>query len=45
MKYTGMLCSDQLRNEVQLKDNFLSRFEEGPITFPPTYKIGISVET
>lgn len=40
MKYFGYLKKEQLTNQPQLKDEFLSKFEEGAITFPPTYKIG-----
>jgi hypothetical protein len=39
MKYLGQLGNEQLSNQKQLA-NFLNQFEEGTITFPPTYKIG-----
>ena len=41
MDYLSRLGSDQLVNQKALINHFLTLFEEGPITFPPTYKIGI----
>jgi hypothetical protein len=42
MKYSEFIAREQLKNQEDLKRDFLLRFEEGPITFPPTYKIGNS---
>lgn len=39
-KYSEMIGKDQLTNQKELQMKFLQMFEEGPITFPPTYKIG-----
>lgn len=39
--YSKMLKKDQLRNQEELTSNFLMKFEEGEINFPPTYKIGL----
>ena len=39
MKYSKMVELDQLGRQQVLKDRFLPFFVEGPITFPPTYKL------
>lgn len=40
VNYRELLMKDQLRRQKALKDTFLTEYEEGPITFPPTYKLG-----
>ena len=35
-----MVEREQLRGQKELKRDFLLRFEEGPINFNPTYKMG-----
>lgn len=40
MDYLSRLGSDQLFNQKALINHFLTLFEEGPIKFAPTYKIG-----
>jgi hypothetical protein len=41
VNYCSMIDRDQLVLQKDLRSRFLLQFEEGPITFPPTYKIGI----
>jgi inositol polyphosphate 5-phosphatase INPP5E len=38
-KYSAFLKREQLTNQQSLQMSFLKRFEEGSITFPPTYKL------
>lgn len=38
--YREMVKKEQLGNQEELKGDFLQRFEEGEISFSPTYKIG-----
>lgn len=40
MKYSQLFSRDQLRSQIELKNDFLQKFEEGQIQFPPTYKLG-----
>lgn len=40
MKYLDLIERDQLNRQKTLKQNFLLQFEENPISFPPTYKLG-----
>lgn len=40
MNYLSLLNKDQLRKQRDLKQKFLTSFEEGDIEFPPTYKLG-----
>jgi endonuclease/exonuclease/phosphatase family metal-dependent hydrolase len=40
MGYRSFLDREQLNSQRELKRDFLVRFEEGPISFSPTYKIG-----
>jgi len=40
MNYLCKLADEQLSNQGEPLSAFLSKFEEGVITFPPTYKIG-----
>ena len=39
MHYSAYLKREQLTNQNILQVNFLRRFEEGCISFPPTYKL------
>jgi hypothetical protein len=40
VNYTSFVAREQLKNQNELKSDFLMRFDEGEIVFPPTYKIG-----
>ncbi len=40
MNYSSLFHRDQLSIQKDLQDNFLKKFEEGAISFPPTYKLG-----
>jgi hypothetical protein len=40
LNYTSFVTREQLNNQSELKADFLLRFDEGEISFPPTYKIG-----
>jgi len=40
LKYREMLEREQLQGQKELRRDFLLRFEEGPIDFSPTYKMG-----
>lgn len=45
MNFSSLFHLDQLTLQKELQDNFLQKFQEGTITFPPTYKLGNSVPT
>jgi hypothetical protein len=40
VNYFSYLHKEQLANQPALRQDFLKRFEEGSIDFPPTYKMG-----
>lgn len=40
MGYSSLFHRDQLSLQKELQENFLQKFEEGVINFPPTYKLG-----
>lgn len=40
LNYRSYIDREQLNIQGELKRDFLLRFEEGQVTFPPTYKIG-----
>jgi endonuclease/exonuclease/phosphatase family metal-dependent hydrolase len=42
VRYRAFVVREQLTNQPELKRDFLLRFEEGDISFAPTYKIGTS---